>query len=131
MQPVLFVCRYSLSALVFGLFAVGLRAAPAPGLSPDVAVCTVSVPGYSLDPFVIAAGGAAQVSQEISPDAGVAVFTVTNQPASDQDRAAMETILKRGGSVILSLAGSEKNIYSLDKISPVNFWSVESTATSA
>jgi len=37
----------------------------------------------------------------------------------------MTSILKKGGSVIVALAATDKNIYSIEDLMPVNFWSVE------
>lgn len=93
-------------------------------------ISAVAMPGAPLKPFVDASGVDIEVTKELSPDATIGIVNVSSSDWDwTADHAAMESILKKGGSVILSLrATSNKQIYALEDLAPVNFWSLESSA---
>ena len=37
----------------------------------------------------------------------------------------MEEILKKGGSIIVVLSGTNNKVYAFEDLTPVNFWSTE------
>jgi hypothetical protein len=77
-------------------------------------------------PFITAAGGNVTAATSAPPDADVVVYDITHDMPHLEDVSDLEAVLKRGGSVILTFTGSNKNIYGFESLTPVNFWSMES-----
>jgi hypothetical protein len=79
-------------------------------------------------PFMQAAGGSASAVDEVPPDAGIVVYDATSSKPIDQaTHDALESVLKKGGSVILVLSLGDKSLYGLEDLMPVNFWADENS----
>ena len=110
----------------FATFILSIGLTHGDGASP-LLWASGKAPGPFLD-AVQSAGATAANEPEVRPDADIIVYDAS-QPfhATDAIHAGMETVLKKGGSVIISLATGDKVLHDFEDLTPVNFWSVESS----
>jgi hypothetical protein len=124
----LFYTSYLLFFIILYEGGISCRAQdPAANAQPsNTAIVTLGSRPASFAPFVSAAGGNVTEVTEIPTDAGIVIFHMGYGMASlDADHAAMEAVLKKGGSVIFNFPVTDKTVYAFEDLAPVNFWQIE------